>query len=735
MRPLAVCVLSVLSLAAPFRAHAEGSLSGSARTVGGTPLPQIVLLLEGPAGPRTVVTGPEGRYHVDALPPGDYRLTPRAPGLVLQQEASVHVDGETRLDVVVAAAPVREHVVVSATRGEATLSTLGVSVTVLDGEAIAAREPTDFVHLLQDVPGMAVARAGGVGLQASAFVRGGASNFARVLVDGVPINEPGGAVNFGSQLPLELDRVEVVRGAASSLYGTDALAGVIHLVTRTADPNVPLSFRAEGEGGSFSWGRFQGGASGHTGAVDWNAGLARLDTDNEQPNSAFGETAGALSVGVRLGDRSTLRIAARGETSSVGTPGPTAFVPPDLDASYEWKSLVAGATWRQTVDRASHEIHAGVAATDRLSLDPLDSGCALPEGGGRTAPFERCDFPNPGFQNDTRRLSAGYQAELQLGRANLVTVGTDLEHETGEVGQRPDGLLTPSRTNVGVYGQDRFVWGGRAFLTVGGRVEHNASFGTKAVPRVALAFRLRDGASATTLKASAGAGIKEPDFFQSFGASSFAKGNPDLKPESSRTYDVGIEQRLAHDRLDIEATFFHHDYRDQIAYHVVDPSPDNFQATYVNLGKERARGVELSIEAAPWRRVHLGGQYSWLDGKVLVSSSDFDPVYAAGQPLLRRPRNEGSLWFRAEAGRLSLGANLVMVGERADSDFLGLGLGQNAAYNRVDARARLRVAKGFEAFVASENLFDSQYQELLGYPALGRSVRGGVRFATGGSRP
>ena len=735
MRPLAVCVLSVLSLAAPFRAHAEGSLSGSARTVGGTPLPQIVLLLEGPAGPRTVVTGPEGRYHVDALPPGDYRLTPRAPGLVLQQEASVHVDGETRLDVVVAAAPVREHVVVSATRGEATLSTLGVSVTVLDGEAIAAREPTDFVHLLQDVPGMAVARAGGVGLQASAFVRGGASNFARVLVDGVPINEPGGAYNFGSQLPLELDRVEVVRGAASSLYGTDALAGVIHLVTRTAGPNVPLSFRAEGEGGSFSWGRFQGGASGHTGPVDWNAGLARLDTDNQQPNSAFEETAGAASAGVRMGDRSTLRVAARAETSTVGTPGPTAFVPPDLDASYEWKSVVAGATWRRTGDRASHEVRAGLAATDRLSLDPFDSGCALPQGDGRTAPFERCDFPNAGFQNDTRRLSVGYQADLQLGRTNLVTVGTELERETGEVGSRPDGLLAPSRTNVGLYGQDRLVWGGRAFLTVGGRVEHNASFGTKVVPRVALALRLRDGASATTLKASAGAGIKEPDFFQSFGASSFAKGNPDLRPESSRTYDVGVEQRLAGDRLSIDATFFHHDYRDQIAYHVVDPSPDNFQATYINLGKERARGVELSVEAAPWRRFHLGGQYTWLDGKVLVSSSDFDPVYAAGQSLLRRPRNEGSLWLRAEVGRLALGANLVMVGERADSDFLGLGLGQNAAYSRVDARARLRLGKGLEAFVASENLFDSQYQEVLGYPALGRSVRAGLRLRSGGSRP
>src|SRR5204862_266777 len=158
-------------------------------------------------------------------------------------------------------------------------------------------------------------------------------------------------------------------------------------------------------------------------------------------------------------------------------------------------------------------------------------------------------------------------------------------------------LLSPHRTNVGAYVQDRLVVADRLFLTAGARVERNASFGTRAVPRVAAAWRLRGGADATTLRASAGTGIKEPSFFQSFGVSFFARGNPNLKPERSRAFDLGIEQRLLGGRLRGEATVFHHDYLDQVAYHVVDFT--TFQGSYVNLGRTRARGMELSVEAAP----------------------------------------------------------------------------------------------------------------------------------------
>jgi vitamin B12 transporter len=733
--PLSLSVLVPL-FAPPAFAQPTGSLAGSVRTGEGAALPHLVLLVSGPSGPRTVVTGPEGRYRVPALAPGAYTLSVDQPGFVLDPAARAEVGAaETAMDLTVAHVPVREHVVVTATRSEAPLSTLGIGVAVLDHERIAERQASAVLPLLQELPGMAVSRTGGPGAQGAAFVRGGGNSSARVLLDGVPVNEPGGSFNFGTLVPLELERIEVVRGAASSVYGTDALAGVIQLVTRQAAAGESLGLHAEAEAGGSAWRRAAGGVSGRSGRFDWNAGVLRAETDNEQPNSAFAQTAGALSAGARLDGRTSLRLTLRGESGEAGTPGQTAFGRPDLDARFERDALVVGAHLRHARDHVVHGLRAGFAKTSELSLDPLDSGPFTPAYQDRTAGFEVSDFTDPaGFQNDTRRLSLGYQVEAEAGRRHLVTAGVDLERETGGIGSRSAALLSPERTNVGAYLQDQVVLGDRLFVTAGGRVERTDSFGTRAVPRAAVAWRARGGEDALTLRASAGAGIKEPTFPESFGVSFFAQGNPDLKPERSRTFDVGLEQRLLRSRLRLEATLYQHEYRDQIAFTVVDFS--TFQGSFVNVGRTRARGLELAVDAAPAAHVRVHAAYTYLDGRVLVSTSDFDPVFAVGRGLLRRPKHQLALSASAGNERFDVGATVVAVGRRADSDFSGLGLTANEAYARVDGRARVRLGRGLEAFAVGENLLDREYQEALGYPALGRSLRAGLRFQTGaGKRP
>jgi vitamin B12 transporter len=722
-----VFVVSVL-LAGPALAE-EGSLGGTVRTADGSVLPHVVLTLRGPNGPHAVVTGPEGRYRI-ALPAGAYTVTAETPGLVPTGASEVTVAaGESRLDLVLGPAAVREQVVVSATRSEAAASTLGTTVSALDRERIDERAASATLTLFQELPGVATARTGGVGSQGSLFVRGGESRYARVIIDGVPVNQPGGAYDLGNALPLEWERVEMVRGAASSLYGTDALAGVVQLVTRRGQGDLGATLEAEG--GENDWLRFLGSTSGRSGAFDWNVGVQRMSTDNEVPNNAFEQTAGAASLGARVGEQGLLRLIVRADGSENGTPGQTLYGRPDLDATFERDDRVFGASFRLPGASLSHEVRAGLAQTRQLSLNPLDSGPYTPSFGGAAAEFEFFDFPNPaGFQNDTDRLSLGYQADLQAGARNLLTAGVEVEHESGELGSRADAqLLSPTRTNFGVYLQDRVVLGERVYATVGARIEDNDSFGTKVVPRAAVAWRVRPGADATTVRASGGAGIKEPDFFQSFGVSRGAQGNPDLEPERSRTFDVGVEQRLLGGRVSATATYFHHDYLDQIAFTLTDFV--NFTGTYVNLGKTRAQGVEVEVQAAPTPALLLTAHYTYLDGEVLVSANDFDPVYAAGKPLLRRPAHQGGLSARWTAGRVSLGATLLSVGERADSDFSGLGLMTNEGYTRLDARARVRLVRGLEAFVAAENLTDAEYQEALGYPALGRVVRGGLRFRTG----
>jgi vitamin B12 transporter len=709
-----------------------GSLGGTVRTSDGRALPGVAVTLDGPGEDHRLTTGPDGAFRVAGLPAGTYAASVDAPGLELREPRTATVSvGEARLDLVLAPAPVSERVVVSATRGEATLSTVGVATDVLDRERIDDRAAPSLLPLLQDVPGVATARAGQTGQQGSAFVRGGEARFARVIVDGVPVNQPGGAFDFGTALPFELETVEIVRGASSSLYGTDALAGVVSVETRRARLGQAPSLRAEGEGGSFDWRRFLGTTSGRSGPLDWNAGVQRLVTDNEAPNSRFEEKAVALSAGARVDSRTEARAVVRFDDGIVGTPGPTAYGRPDLDASFDREDLVVSASLRHAAARVSHKLSLGYARTDQLSLDPVDSGCYVPEWEGQAGAYPSCDFADPdGFQNLTDRLTAGYQADLVLGRRHLLAAGAEVEHETGELGDRSSVLLAPERTSFGFYVQDRVLIGSRAYLAVGGRVERNGSFGTRAVPRAALAVRLRGGEDATTLRASAGLGIKEPSFFESYGESFFAKGNALLDPERSTTFDLGLEQRLLGSRLRAVATFFHHDYRDQIAYTVVDYT--TFEGTYVNLAHTRAQGLELALEARPTGHLLVLGQYTYLDGEILESPSGFDPAYAVGQPLLRRPGHQGSLTAQVSFPRWNAGATIVRVGERTDSDFVGLGLTTNPAYTRLDARLRVRIAGPAEAFLVGENVLDAEYQETLGYPALGRSVRGGLRVRVGG---
>ena len=730
---LVVSMLVVAGLVAAADAP-TGSLEGDVRTSDGRALPGVAVTLAGVGAERRLTTGPDGSYEVAGLDEGTYTASIDAPGLELRGPRTATVTAAPgRLDLVLAPAPVSEHVVVSATRGEATLSSLGVAVDVLDRERIDDRAAPSLLQLLQDVPGVATARAGQTGLQASVFIRGGESRYARVLVDGVPVNQPGGAFDFGTALPFELERVEVVRGAASSLYGTDALAGVVSLQTRRARPGESPSLRAEGEGGSFAWRRWLGATSGARGSFDWNAGVQRLTTDNGEPNSGFEQTSAALFAGAKLDARTEVRVVVRFDDGTTGTPGPTAFGRPDLDASFEREDLVASTSVRRVDARLSHQLSVGYARTDQLSLNPVDSGPWVPEWDGATGAYPLFDSPNEsGFQNQTARLAAGYQVDLAPGARHLLTAGAEVEQETGALGSRAEALARPERTNLGAYVQDRVLLGRRAYLTVGGRVERNGSYGTHAVPRAALAVRLQDGEDATTLRASAGAGVKEPSFLESYGESFFAKGNPDLDPERSTTFDLGVEQRLFGSQLRASITAFRHDYRDQIAWSVVDWN--TYEGTYVNLARTQARGMEVALEARPEAHLHLLGQYTYLDGEIIESPSDFDPVYAEGEPLLRRPKHQGSLSAQLSFPRWSAGATLVRVGERADSDFVGLGLTRAEPYTRLDARLRVRVAGPVEAFAVAENLLDAEYQEVLGYPALGRSVRGGLRLTVGERR-
>jgi len=792
-------VLALASAAA--RAHGvnEGELYG-VTTSKRKPIGDVEITLAGVGGRRTFTSGRTGEFHVTNLGAGVYTVTVEHPGYRLEDTVRVIISGSKRLNLELVPVgdlstqghdtpnepvlTIHETVEVAATTLEFTpaASVPGMSTRVVEAEAIDAREASSFVAVMRDLPGVAVSRQGGVGSETSAYIRGGASNYALVLIDGLPVNDSGGAFDFGKLLPLELGRVELTRGAASSIYG-GALSGILQLSTRQADANERRMF-VSGEGGSFSWNRMQLGTSGRSKDFDWNVGALYLQTDNEVPNSAFSQLGAAASLGARLGDDTSLRFIFRGESSDVGTPGPTSLIRPDLDASDEVGRVVLGATLRH-VDASStvHTLRGGLSRTDKLSLNPEDSGpidIDPPEGETAELRFVVRDFATPdGLINDTQRANLAYQAEVESD-LHLFTFGGEVENQTGQFGsdtaavpssedasgfetflariQQQSGAGVPERTNFAGFVQDRMVFGGSTILTAGGRIERNGSFGTYVLPRAAVAWNHPSG---LTLSASAGMGLKEPSLEQSFGGSFRVQGNPELLPERSQTLDAGLRQSLFGGRFWAEGTAFYQQYRDQIVLGDINleevTSPfadlsaeerqeirrqiragerdrfeldvdfDQFRPSYTNLGKTRGQGVELSFGGSPMSTIQVRGDYTFLDAEVLDGNREF----AEGDPLPNRPRHQLSVSAEGEFGPVSLGGTFLHVGERrAEADFVNLALGlmTSEAYSRFDVRARVALSRGFEPYVAVENLFDRAYEEVLGYPALGRSIRVGLRW-------
>jgi outer membrane cobalamin receptor len=268
------------------------------------------------------------------------------------------------------------------------------------------------------------------------------------------------------------------------------------------------------------------------------------------------------------------------------------------------------------------------------------------------------------------------------------------------------------------------------FLTAGLRVEHNESFGTATVPRVSAAWYAHKGSGAvgtTRLHASAGRGIKEPTILQSFSPNPFFLGNPDLQPERTRALDAGVEQRFARDRASVDLTWFDNRYRDIISTRTLSFNP--FTSQYFNIGLTRARGAELSGSLALVSGVSAKAGYTFTDSEILESTSPGNPVFEAGNWAFRRPRHSGFVDVAWSGARASIDLAGSVVGRRVDSDFSSLvpAITSNDGYAVWDLRASARVTRRVSVTGAVDNLTDRQYMEPLGYPALGRAVRGGIR--------
>jgi vitamin B12 transporter len=740
--PISFCVVQQSS------AQSTSILNGTVTDPAGRPVPGVQVTVEKVPGfpgatPAQVVTGDGGRFQF-MLSPGTYRLRVTHPQFARVEQLITLAAGETRewrarLEL----ERLSTTVVVTADAQPVSASSATAPVSIISRQQIEQLQAISLGPLLARQTGFSVTRLGRAGSVTSLFLDGGNSNFTKVLVDGTTVNEPGGAIDFSNFTLDNVEKIEIVRGAESALYGSDAMSGVVQIFTHRGDTSRPR-FVAEAEGGKFSTARGSGQLSGQAGRFDYSAAASYFTTAGQGVNDGFLNRTLSANFGWKFNSTDALRLTLRNNTSDARAVGQTLFEPPNLDQHDGLRNLSANLSADfATGEHWSHHL-AGTEAYDRqlfsnelsdffVSPDPFGS-CAFPRSPQAVPSSQFCDFP---FVARNLLNRAGLLAQSSYFFAQgQVTAGYQYEVENAFLSALSD--QHARRNNQAGFLDTRWQVWRRVTLSGGARAEANANFGTRVVPRVGAAFALRLSQGLwgpTQLRVSYGEGVKEPRLDQSFGVDPCFPGNAALRPERSRTLNAGVEQTLASERVRVSAGYFYDRFYDMISFGSMPPPPGcvlGFAGNYFNTDLARARGVNMTVEARPMRWLTISGNYTFDDSRVLKSPNAFDPATIEGNRLLRRPVHSGNLILNAGFRHMNWNFAGYFTGKRTDSDFLGLGFTSNAGYARFDLGASFDVRHGVQLFGRIENVFEKQYQEALGYPAYRRAYRLGTKLTLGG---
>lgn len=665
----------------------------------------------------------DGRFSVRVLAPGFAEHVQDVSG------------GTSEVTVQLQLAAASESVSVSATRTPVASEAAGANVETLIGAQLNTTNPVAVADAVRFLPGASVADAGQRGGLTSLFVRGGESRYNKVIIDGVPVDEPGGTFDFGTVPVAEVDRLEFLRGAQSTLYGSDAMTSVVQMWTRNGSTERPeLEFGADG--GNFYTAHGYASLSGAHGPLDYNLFGDQFNTQGHGINNDYSNSLQGANVGFTFNPDLLARVRVRHANSRTGVPGAWDFngdplLPPDSDGRARQNNLLGSVEIDYTA--TPHWLNRFTGFDYHHQRENLDTFIDP----GRAA----SDFPTHAIA-DLNRAGFAYQGDYLERTWARTTFGYEFEDEGGFIGDLdypnpPFPTLTHGlRLNHAFYGQ-QFLSLGRLTVVAGGRFQHIGAYGNAGLPRVALTFQaLRGGSvfSGTSLRFTYATGFKEPTLDQTFAGPPFSVQNFNLKPERNRSFEAGLQQGLFGGRYAFIATYFNNLFLDRIDYAV---NQMTFVGQYVNVDKSFAQGAELELQGKISSRLTLNSAYTYtstqnLEAPLCTPANFCDPVFATGTPLLRRPKHSGTLLLTYLGHRWGGNLGGSFVGRRPDDDFLGLNILHAAGYARVDLGGWYAITSRVTAYANVENLLNKQYNEVVGYPALPINFRAGLRFRVGG---
>jgi iron complex outermembrane receptor protein/vitamin B12 transporter len=727
-------VVSVMGMLVALLVPALGSAQQSA-TVSGSVLDPLgarvggaTVALVGGAAVETM-SNADGTYAFTSVAPGRYQVVARAQGFEASSSDTIYVapGAAVSLDLTLQLGPLQQAVVVTANASEVQQAQTGAPVTVIDAATLTSLNKPDLHEALRLVPGSQVQQTGARGGTASMFVRGGSSNFTKVLMDGIAANDIGGGFDFSQIQTTGVERVEILRQSNSVIYGSDALTGVINIETRRGRTRVPeLSYTIDGGNlGTFRNSLAGGGA---VKRVDYFSQYSYFTTDNEVPNNRYRNGTYAGRFGVTLGGGTDLSGTVRHIVGKYGSPNGILHYGIADDSSSEADLTYAGVTARsQWSDRWQSTVRFGSTGQTTHYLNPAPTGEAFDPFGfganyignqvtihgangysvtGRAILDYSGSYPSRFDSRTTRRALFG-QTTVRVASDLHISGGARYEREQGY--SDPDGEPDTTRNNSGAFVEGRGSLGGRTYLSAGLGYEHNDVFKSAVTPRVSVAVYVRNPARGrvgdTKVVFNAGKGIKAPAIYQEQ-SSLFAllqtvppASRPSVEPigpERSRSIDAGIEQGFADGSARIRVSYFMNRFEDLIEYvsknvlPQVGVPPAAAAATqfgaYVNSSSYDAQGLELSGEAVVARSLRLMASYTYLDAEVTESFAGsalapatnpsipgvpigaFSPLVGA-RPF-RRPSNSGSLMASYTRGPVDVTLSAFFSGKRDGSTFL-----------------------------------------------------------------
>jgi len=617
-------------------------------------------------------------------------------------------------------------VVVTATKTAEPTTHTTVATDVITWEEIQERQQTDVLQILRDVPGMTIVQTSGRGSATSLYTRGGESDYNLVLIDGVKVNNAGGFYDFADLTNTGIERIEIVRGPQSALYGSDAMSSVIQVFTSRGEGPPQSTFRFRG--GSYNTFEEQGRLAGGTKIYGYSLAFGRVDTDGFLPiNSGYSNTTVASRFdwdGIRDLQLSTTLRYVDGRFHFPTEASGDRFDVLDPRQYQDRSSLVIGPrAIYQTTPWWAQTLQLGYFEQWSTFRDPFD---------------DPPDFGSFLGTNDEYRLLADYNSTFLL-PAVLEVVPTFTLGGYGEIehlDQKSNfaGSVTrvsPSRNAQSFYSQLLLQWREQLFVTSGFRLDDGSTYGTHVDPRFSAAYVVPQ--IRTKLRGGYGQGLKAPSFEENFGSGSpFDVGNPNLKPEQATSWEVGVDQplQLAALAAELRLTYFSAEYKNLVAF--VSGSTPN----YFNIQRARANGLEVGLRTFVSDGLSVGGTYTYLDTKVLKTAGSSGTLFVRGEPLLRRPENSGAFLLNYGRDKLNVNFALTLKGYAIDRDFhsdfsgnrvrlSGFVKGDLAlSYIVLENRWGLR-ALAIESLV--QNLFNQNYEEVFGFSAAGINFKLGFR--------